>query len=118
MPPMRPPVRKVPGDPGKAPAALSEVPEQGGEAAGRRRGHHLQGVRFLRDGLSEPRVSEGGQGGSGTTIAKGSFKTKNEATIGISKMLSEQGIAKTDPKFAAKFDELYKEVVTDDMPIQ
>lgn len=62
--------------------------------------------------------SEGGQGGSGTTIAKGTFKTKNEATIGISKMLSEQGIAKTDPKFAAKFDELYKEAVTDDMPIQ
>ena len=62
--------------------------------------------------------SEGGQGGSGVTIVKGAFKTKNEATIGISKMLSEQGIAKTDPKFAAKFDELYKEAVTDDMPIQ
>ena len=37
--------------------------------------------------------SEGGQGGSGSTIVKGSFKTKNEATIGIGKMLAEQGLS-------------------------
>lgn len=63
--------------------------------------------------------SEGGQGGSGGgTIAKGSFKTKLEASNGIAAHLAEKGIAKTDPKYDAEFQTLYKEAVTDDMPLK
>ena len=62
--------------------------------------------------------SDGGQGGSGGTIAKGSFKTKLEASNGIAAHLAEKGIAKTDPKYDAEFQTLYKEAVTDDMPIK
>lgn len=62
--------------------------------------------------------SEGGQGGSGGTIAKGTFKTKVEATKGIQAHLAESGLAKTDPKYQAEFDKLYTEVVTSEMPMQ